>query len=115
MARHAQQLSLNWTAPAIPEPRTSMTTAAAPRCEEEIDEYIGLLGDAIDEVLDDFRECLSNRGKSVALEQYKEMVEDMLYRAVGQTLSLFDDPEHDDWLIGQIELVDRPTTSPEER
>jgi len=65
--------------------------------EAMIKELSGLIGDAIDTALDDFRERLHRQGKAISMEAYQALVKVAVHRAAGQTLSRFDDAEWRDW------------------
>jgi hypothetical protein len=70
--------------------------------EAMIKELSGLIGDAIDTALDDFRERLHRQGKAISMEAYQALVEVAVHRAAGQTLSLFDDSKWRDWLAANM-------------
>jgi hypothetical protein len=94
--RRIQQLSIDWTKPPIGS--LPATGTELPVDDTIIEGLTGVLGDAIDEVFDDFRNRLRREGRTMTIGTYRALVEETVYRASGRTVSMFDDDEYIDWL-----------------
>lgn len=116
--RRARQLPLDWTVTAS-EPAASQSTPSAvtavvtpvtegPFTTAEIDELEGLIGDAIDSVLDDFRDRLMREGKPLTIGAYRALVERVVEHAAWGTISLLDDDEYLGFLGGWVTIIDKP-------
>jgi hypothetical protein len=71
--------------------------------EAAIDQMAGMIGDAIDSALDDFRHELRVAGKRLSVMAYRAMVEEAVSRAAAETISLFEDGEYLEWLSETLE------------
>jgi hypothetical protein len=76
--------------------KTQRPVASSPFTDAEVDELTGLLGEYIDAAFDRsgvVGQWLQAQAKPMSVDAYQDLVETILDRAMGQTLSLFEDKE----------------------